>query len=196
MKLIVPIVEGYGEVHSVPVLLHRIAVDIGHDGLVTINPPLRIKAGQLTTNDDALRKFLGVAAHKAKEARGLVLLLLDCDDGCPAEVGPDLLRRSQALRPDVRLLVALAHREFESWFLAAAPSLSGRAGLPDRLEAPDDPEAIRDAKGWIDLQLRQLGGYKVRTHQTALTREMDLRLARRSRSFGRLYDRISSFLRE
>jgi len=47
------------------------------------------------------------------------------------------------------MALTLAKREFEAWFLASAESLRGVCNLPDNLERPDQPEGIRNAKGWI-----------------------------------------------
>ncbi|MGN9894906.1 hypothetical protein [Micromonospora sp. L31] len=78
---------------------------------------------------------------------------LDADDHCPADLGPRLLHRAQAARPDVKVCVVLANREFEAWFLAAAKSLGGLRGLPDVLEPPAYPEAKRDAMGWLSERM-------------------------------------------
>jgi hypothetical protein len=76
-------------------------------------------------------------------------VLLDADDDCPAELGSSLLARARSARPDKPVAEVLPKQEFEAWFLAAAASLGGRCGLPDGLTTPDDPEGIRDAKGWL-----------------------------------------------
>ena len=122
-----------------------------------------------------------------------MLIMLDCDDDCPAILGPDLLRRAQGVRGDVGFLVALAHREYESWFIAAARSLRGLRGLPADLAPPDSVEAIRNAKGWLGG--RMVGGYDPVTHQIEFTRAFDLNQARTSASFDRLYQRIHSLLK-
>jgi hypothetical protein len=77
---------------------------------------------------------------------GGILVLLDADDDCPAELAPALLNRARSARPDRRVSVVLAKREFEAWFLASAQSLAGRFSSPADMEAPDDPEGVRGAK--------------------------------------------------
>ena len=67
---------------------------------------------------------------------GGILVLLDADDDCPAELAPTLLNRARSARPDCRVSVVLANREFEAWFLASAQSLAGRFGFPADIEAP------------------------------------------------------------
>ena len=79
------------------------------------------------------------------------MILLDADDDCPAELARALARRAEAVRPDRRIRVVLAKREFEAWFLAAAQSIAGRRGIRESVAPPADPESIRDAKGFLDL---------------------------------------------
>ena len=87
------------------------------------------------------------------------------------------------------MFVALAPREYETWFLVAARSLRGVAGLPNDLEPPPNPDRIRDAKGWLGERMPDK--YDPIRHQTPLTRRMDLAAARTVPSFERLYRHIA-----
>lgn len=107
-----------------------------------------------------------------------VLVLLDADDDCPAELAPALLARARDARKDRPASVVLAKREFEAWFLAAAPSLRGRRGLAADLALPPDPELPRDCKGWLSRHRSDGRGYKPTADQAALAAAVDLRLAR------------------
>lgn len=113
--LIVPIVEGHGEVQAVPVLIRRIFAQFQPEIYPEINPPSRIKAGSFLADSAYFEKYIQLAAAKAAQGNGTVLILLDCEDDCPASVGPELLSRAHALRPDVPFIVALAYREYETW---------------------------------------------------------------------------------
>ena len=64
-----------------------------------------------------------------------------------ARHGPVLLRRAQAIRADIDFFVALAHREYETWFIAAAPSLRGLSGLPPDLDSPPTPKPYEARRG-------------------------------------------------
>ena len=68
------------------------------------------------------------------------MILADSDDDPPCLLGPELLKKAMQIRPDVPIGVALAQREFESWFLAAAQSLQGKRSLPKDLEPPPEPK--------------------------------------------------------
>ena len=192
MPFVAPIVEGHGEVEAVPALLHRIARHVAFQGLLRINPPIRVKQGSFINDDAYFDRQIRLAAAKAAQENGSVLILLDCEDACPAKLGPDLLRKAKAVRGDVDMFVALAYREFETWFIAAAASLRGYFGLPSDLETSVDFESIRDAKGWLSERMDV--AYDPVTHQLALVRRFDLDAACASRSFGRLFRRVNGLL--
>lgn len=191
MAVFVPIVEGHGEVRAVPLLLWRIARAAYGDGTsLQVNPPIRIKAGSFLNDDKYFHRYVSLASLKARQSHGIVLILLDCEDGCPAELGPRLLAQARDVARDVVTWVCLAVREYETWFLVAARSLRGKDGLPDDLDPPADADRIRDAKGW--LSKRMAGRYDPIVHQEHFTAVFDLDLARRgSRSFERLFDFVA-----
>jgi len=185
------IVEGHGEVEAVPVLIRRIAASLEPSAFPEIPHPMRVPASTLVRNGE-LERAAEFAARRCG-ADGAILVLLDCDDECPAELGPALVRRAVTARTDRRIAVVIAKREYETWFLAAAASLRGRRGLPRDLSAPRDPESIRDAKGW--LADRMAGGiYSPTTDQAALSASFDLQAARVSDSFDKLFREIAALV--
>lgn len=189
--LIVPIVEGQGEEAAVPVLLRRFA----HDSEVynyQINPPIRIKVSSFLQGGEYFQRFIKLAANKAAMSNGLVLILLDCEDDCPAELGPRLLQQAQEVRSDVEYLCVLAYREFETWFLAAAESLSGCSGLNEDLLPMDDPESRRDAKGWFTKNMPGTSYDPIR-HQAAFASQFSFEQAERVPSFHRLRRKLSEY---
>ena len=95
-----------------PALIHRIARVAALEGGLLVNPPIRVKSGSFLNDEDYFRKQIALASAKAAQEDGTVLILLDCEDDCPGTLGPDLLRRAQAVRADIEIIVALAHREF------------------------------------------------------------------------------------
>ena len=195
MAVFVPIVEGHGEVQAVPALLYRLALQANPGIPVRVNPPIRVKSGSFLNDDDYFRRQFALAAAKAAQAaqaQGHVLILLDCEDDCPAELGPKLLRRARAVRADVSVRVFLAYREYETWFVAAAGSLRGHAGLPADLAVPADPERIRNAKGWLSQRMPH--PYDPIVHQLDFTRAFDFEQARTNDSFRRLHDQIQNLL--
>lgn len=193
MTFIAPIVEGQGEQQAVKRLLGRIAEVAAPHADLRVNEPIRIKAGSFLNDTRYFEKYLKLAASKARhQTDGHVLILLDCEDDAPCVLGPRLLARAVAVSTDVGITVALAHREYETWFLAAAASLRGVEGLDADVAPPRDPEATRDAKGWLGHRMPH--GYDPVSHQLPFTRRFDLRAARAVRSFDRLYRKVAALI--
>jgi Domain of unknown function (DUF4276) len=194
VRYIASVVEGHGEVEALPALIRRIAESVGFAGDLRLNPPIRVKSGSFLNDGDYFRKYVTLAAGKAVTYSGSLLILLDCEDDCPGTLGPALLQKAQAVCADVNIFVALAYREYETWFVSAARSLRGRRGLPRDLDSPRDAEQIRNAKGWLGGRMNV--HYDPVIHQLEFTKEFDLKLARTSKSFDRLYCHIQSFLED
>jgi hypothetical protein len=184
------LVEGHGEYYAAPILVRRVAESLGMPCVVrsVLREPRStiIKHGELERAVTLLGNKVG--------SGGALLVLIDGDDDPACALGPDLLARAQTARPDCRVGVVLAVREYEAWFLAAAESLRGVRGLPPDLEVPPVPEVIRDAKGWLDLRMPR--GYSPTADQPALTALFDLHMARSSPSFTKLVRELTRLLVE
>lgn len=191
--MILPIVEGYGEVTSVPILIRRIVARYAPDLYVDVGRPIRdsrsglVKAG-------GVERTVELAARQTRPTDG-ILILLDADDDCPRELAEALAGRARAARPDRAISVVIANREYEAWFLAAARSLRGKRGLADDVEPPPDPESIRDAKGWLAHHTPHGFTYKPTIDQPALTKEFDLEQAYAARSFRKLVKDVVALAR-
>jgi hypothetical protein len=139
---------------------------------------MRVSRGKLLAAGGIERAVLAAAQRAGTSGR--VLVLLDADDDCPAELGPTLLKRAKVARSDVPLSVVLAKREFEAWFLAAAASLAGHHGFASDLSAPADPERIRGAKEWLREHRTDGRPYKPTVDQAPLASVFDIGQARSS----------------
>jgi len=193
LPVLVPIVEGQGEVAAVPLLLRRIAIGIGGVSSLEVRRPIRVSRSKILKAGE-LERYVELAARSAGPA-GAVLVLLDADDDCPAELGALLLARASEVRVGLTPSVVLAKHEFESWFLAAAVSLRGQRGLEADLEAPGAPETISDAKGWLQRHRTDGFAYSPTTDQPALAAVMDLQLARAGApSFDKLWRDLERLL--
>lgn len=190
---IAAIVEGDGEVEAVPVLIRRLADLVGWAGRVRVHPVIRQPASKLLKPAE-LERHIELAARKLNGPGGIIVLL-DCDDDCPAILGPALLARVRRSRKDLPVSLVLAHREFEAWFLAAAASLGGKRKLPPGLQSHPAPEAVRGCKEWLSRQMPRGEGYDETTDQPALAALFDLNVARVAcPSFDKCYREISSLL--
>lgn len=184
MIRVATIVEGDGEVKAVPLLLRRIGVAVAPLTALEVVRPIRVPRG-LFLKEDGLERYVHVAASRAGPD-GRILVLLDANGDCPAELGTILLRRARALRPDLPIEVVIAKCEYEAWFIATFESLRGTRGISSTASVPPDPESIRGAKEW--LRARMSGPYSPTADQAALTARFDMTLARRrSPSFDKMW---------
>ena len=126
-----------------------------------------------------------LAAVRAGDG-GRIMIVLDANGDCPAEMAPIILKRARAARSDVHIEVVLAKREYEAWLISAIESIAGFRGVHVSASAPQDPESIGGAKEW--LQARMHGSYRPTADQAALTARFDMTLARdRSPSFDKMW---------
>ncbi len=189
---IAPLVEGHGEVLSFPILLRRIIAEIDPSATPAVPKGFRHPSGSMR-RVGGLEAAINAVAEKHPEHA--ILVLIDSDDDCPKNLGPELKRRANDARPDLRISVVLAHREYEAWYLAAAESLAGKRNLSHDLIAPTDPEGIRGAKKWLTKQMPGSNKYRPTVDQAPLSQEFDLELARaRSRSFRKLWKEVERIL--
>ena len=184
---IAAIVEGHGEVEAVPMLIRRIAADLVPPVFPDILHPIRVPADRLKKHGE-LERTVDLAIRKLGGDGGL-FILIDCDwdNGCPKLDAPDLLRRAKLVRPGVPIALALAYREYEAWFIAAAQSIRGQHGLSQTLEVVADPEGIRGAKKWLSDRMPPHRPYAETIDQPALTALFDIQAARRANSFDKFY---------
>ena len=181
------VVEGFGDVDALPILLKRIVKSIDAELMLDASrAPIRIPRSKIEKPqviEDAVN-----AAAKQIGGVGGILLLFDADKDCPKRLAPLLLKKAMEIRSDLPISVVFAYREYESWFLAAAESLRGKHGLCDTFEAPANIEEKRGAKEWLKKYMPPGSSYKETIHQPLFTREIDIELARQnSPSFDKLY---------
>ena len=124
-------------------------------------PPSRGKRDALINPDcpDLAEKVeeaqakLAPRLQRDPSARGLLLLLLDAEGDCPAELGPQLLASAKRVRGDADICCVLAKRMLENWIMAGASTLAGVNDLPGPLPARDRFED-RGGAAWLEDQLR------------------------------------------
>ena len=195
---IVPIVEGHGEVHAVPIILRRwfrfrrflnfdtldLAVRAHHGSLICAHDPDR---------EQGIECYVARAAARRPDA---ILVILDADDVCierrgrPAheQLGPELLLRARSVIPHVPVAVVVANREFEAWYLASYRRLKQRTLFSEdlRFEPGFDVERPRDCKGRVSQCIGRR--YSPTADQKVLAEHIGFRayMGRYSPSFGKL----------
>ncbi|MCY4554558.1 MAG: DUF4276 family protein [Candidatus Poribacteria bacterium] len=188
------IVEGHGEVEAVPLLIRRVAANLYPELEVIIPRPIRIAKNKLL-QANGLEQWVEIVSVRIG-AQGAIFVILDSDDDCPAELGPDLLHRASQVHTGLPIAVVLAKCEFEAWFLAAAESLRGQRGLSNDIHPPNDPEGIRGAKEWLSHQMESSRTYSETQDQPALAALFDIEQARQADSFDKCYRDIVRLLGE
>lgn len=193
---VAPIIEGHGETEAVGVLLRRIAAEV-LGATIEVVKPFRLPRGKLLPgrtgarrlNLDELGRALNTASVALKyatpNARRFALLLCDADEDLACELAPQILAGAREARGDLDLICVLARREYETWFVAAAESLTTHLLLrPGDELAAADPE--HHSEKWISARFRG-PSYRKTVDQVKLTAAMDLGLCRaRSPSFAKL----------
>jgi hypothetical protein len=195
---IAPIVEGQGDDASIRDLLWRTWNMLGGEHVEVLQPIRRSRGKFLKEQDRDLEKAVGLATLKISQAGGgAILILIDAENDCErlGSLGPILLRRAQSARGDMDIFCVIANVMFETWFVAAAESLSEYLDL-DGVKIPQDPETAGAGKGWIKQRMKS-GHYSETIDQPRLTARIDLQLCRtRSKSFDKLCRELEKRLSE
>jgi hypothetical protein len=159
---IVPIVEGQTEAGCIERLFQRVWAELlAAPVRLQVLPASRGKRDALINpkHPDFRDKIEEAYAKMARRLRhdssgqGLLLLLLDAETDCPAELAPRLLGAATQARSDAPIACVLAKRMLENWIVAGASTLAGVNGLPDPLPARDRFED-RSGAAWLESQLR------------------------------------------
>jgi len=185
---IAPIVEGHGDQQSIRILLTRIWTELLGGGYLNVLTPIRSRRSKLVQTAELLRAVdlaaLKLAAAPGQERR-LILILFDADDDLPCILAPRLREVLTAERPHLDIALVIANVEYETWFVAAAESLSSYLEVPDH-SVPSDPEGGRSGKGWIEHYFKR-AKYTETLEQPRMTNMFDLNVCRlRSPSFDKL----------
>ncbi len=189
---IVPIVEGHGEVAAMRILLQRLWTELLGGEFIDVLMPIRKKRDRLVkVDDDELCRAVQLAANKLTLATGepmpgMILVMIDAENDLACQLGPALLERARRCRSDKDVTCVIANHCYETWFVAAASSLSKYLDLTNDAALPESPELTGQRKGWIAERI--LGPkYSETVDMPRLTAEMDLAQCRlRSPSFDKL----------
>lgn len=190
--MVTAILEGPGDVLSVPCLLSRSGA-LWEDNIVTANP-IRSGGFHILSRPGQLERFVRMAI--GRPGTDLVLVVVDLYDGCAVEEAQRFNERIAQMNicggPPVR--VCFCVREYESLFLAGLEGL--RVAAPehgwDEAFSCEHPEKVRGAKGAINRAMKR--HYKELVDQPSLTGKLDLKeLFQRSRTYRKLLRCLTDF---
>jgi len=172
-RRIVPIVEGHSEALSMPAFLRRVLHDLG---VFDVQPDRAIRENRhrLVKHDVFINR---VRMAEQRDRCAGILVVFDADDDAACQLGPELARIVVDNRVATPCRVVLAVCEVETWLIAGVESLRGYRGIAPDARAPDDPEATRGAKEWLDRHKQN--GYKPTIDQLPLLLKLDYDIARR-----------------
>ena len=130
--VIAPIVEGHGEMESIRPLVYTVLAHSQSEIYPRIARPIRAPRNLLIKE---VEHYAEIAIRESGSASKLIVLL-DADDDCPAELGPELSERLNSRFPSHAFSVSLANREYETWFIASLESIAEPAGLDPSANLP------------------------------------------------------------
>lgn len=185
MPVIASVVEGFGEVAALPLLVRRIALEVYDVASVEISKPHRIPRNQMIS--PVLQRAVETQSARIV-SNGGVLILADSDDDEPSTLVAALRKASGS----AAVKIALAVREYEAWFLASMESLRSHRSVQSWATFEGDPEKPRDAKG--ELNSRMVEKYRETIHQPAFSAMLDISASRRCPSFCAFVDTVGDLL--
>lgn len=192
MKLLLPIVEGQGDMQAVPVLLRRILENHGHADVKVLPPHKRGDLPKIKANFENYFKI-------AIKENAAIICIIDFDCAtcvCVAEEAAQLHLRAEAIYPGKPFKVAFMVKEFETLFLAEPDAtLRVLKEIQKSTAFPENPEAIRGAKEWLSKAMPSGYAYKETVHQVKLSAAVDLnRLRSSSASYRHLEKSVLSLV--
>ena len=192
IPIFTPVIEGHAEVESIRHLIYAVLANNQSEIYPRIARPVRAPRDRLIKE---LERYAEIAIREGGSASKLVVLL-DADDDCPAELGPQLLRRLIRRFPNHAASVSLANREYEAWFIASLETMVAPIGLDPSSSLPSGgAESIRGTKEWLSARMHSGQNYDSRADQPRLVSYLDVPLARsRSQSFDRFCREVDRLL--
>lgn len=200
MGLLVPIVEGDGEVEAVPVLMRRY-LQLNERWDLTIARPKNAHGCGNLTKEGGLERFVELAFRERDCSGVLVLMDADGDEDCPKQLASDFVARIANCGARAPVAVVFARREYEAWFLASLETMvgkeiSGLPGFPPNVTFAADVEELRSVKQWISRHFAGRRSYKETEAQAPMSNLIDFGLAaKNSRSFRRFTNGMGELLR-
>lgn len=171
MKRLLAIVEGEGDLKSVPELLRRILHHHRHFDVEVLPAHKRGDLPKIHAN------FENVFKMALKENAAILLLIdFDCKDcDCVVQSAAPFYAKARALRPEWAFKVAFMVKEFETIFLADRNATRKvLKDIPEATDFPASPESVRGAKEWLSKAMPSGIAYKETVHQVKIVSQLDL----------------------
>ncbi len=180
------IVEGDGDAAAVPRLIREtLRLHDIYDVGAAPRPKKNVELQKLRRAGE-LERFVQYALRDDGDS---VLVVLDCEDFDPIQIGSEFIARVSKLDADKKVGIILLKSEFETLFLYCLLEIAGHfpeyRWRPDQLVINGDPEVIRNAKGRISLAMKERAYKPTRDQEKFITALVFDRLRQHSPSFRR-----------
>ena len=181
-RSIVPIVEGHGEVESVPLLIRRVLQEE-----LQRYDVLAAKAINAMGKGNLMRRIKDYVAYAA--GGDAILVVFDADEDCALKLVGEIRDSCLSMSVPIPVAVVCAVREYEAWILASIETV-----FPGQAAMSPEPETLANPKS--TLKGRALNGrYRETEHQVRLTSRIDIDIASaNSRSFRRFCHAIEELV--
>lgn len=188
--MIVPLVEGYGDLSAVPELLRRLVAQA--HGTVGVDRAWRLTRPTML-NEHELKRYAKAAALGPQCSA--LIAVFDADDDLACVVGPRVSAWLSEAVPNKPTAAVVAKREYEAWILASLESVRGCRAIQQGAIYLGDPETPRNPKGEIEAWMPRGRSYHETADQVALTAAMDLETTfRRCSSFQKMVRDLNRIL--
>ncbi len=184
---LIPVMEGYGEVNALALLLRRLLHEkfARYDINIGSGPEGTVRASGRGQLEKDLARSLRYARRKPDCAG--ILVLIDADTDCPLDLAENLRRQCDASGVNVPVEIVCAKEEYKVWFLASIDTVRIHANISSDRSPVTPVEEISSPKSWLTRNMPAGHSYKPTVHQEDLTACIDLQIAyEKSRSFRRL----------
>jgi hypothetical protein len=173
------LVEGDGDLKSVPFLIRRLAEASGLYDLIPCPNP--IKCGEIPKlrKEGQLERFVQYACSRSEGDS--VILVVDCDDDCPVTTSGEFAARAKLIAQNFKKKVGIAfiQKEFETLFLYSLRELSVRypehGWLLKDSDTATDWTAVRGAKGELNRRMKSYT-YKETRDQVKFVSAIDIEI--------------------
>jgi hypothetical protein len=182
------IVEGHGDVTSLPLLLRSISF---HKGIYGFSFPHPMRFGEFNAMMKR-EKFSNFVQYLNDDDNiDAIIVACDADDVCPVHARQALLERISATVHGIKKPVAvlLFNREYEALLLSQIDIIAERTGLLEMSEENvnkilDLSDKVRDAKGLLDSLIPDFS-YKEARDQEKFTAILDMNILEERHRAGR-----------
>ena len=186
-NVIVPIVEGHGDVDAAGNLIRRVLHEHLNNSAFRVASPKRLKRNRIVVD---LPRMLEYAAGES--GCKAIIVIVDADQECARDLAANIARAAEERNIALPVSIVCPKTEYEAWFIASIETIRGsvfgrrEASIDPSATCPNDVEALQSPKDWLSSRMPKNMSYKPTQDQKPLTNMLDISLVHnRSRSFRR-----------